>query len=126
MGDTTEFPNYQDQPAAAIPVYLVSGAGTGSAKATNPGAPYAMTPLGYQQITSLTTAEGLTVPSGATFAVISAETANVRYRDDGTLPTASAGMPIVAGTTITYSGSLTAIKFIAESGSPVLDISYYK
>jgi hypothetical protein len=123
MTDTNTFPTDQDQAAGAIPVRMVNAQGTAF---TSSGEPYTQTPLGYQQITSLGSAVGLTVPTGATFAVISAETAAVRYRDDGTSPTATIGMPIPAGTTITYSGSLTAIKFIAESGSPVLDISYYK
>ena len=43
--------------------------------------------LGYQQITSLSSATGLTVPQGATLALIVPETQNVRWRDDGTNPT---------------------------------------
>jgi hypothetical protein len=46
-------------------------------------------PMGYQQITSLGAATTLTVPVGSTAALIMCEVASVRYRDDGTNPTAS-------------------------------------
>lgn len=82
-------------------------------------------PLGYQQITSLGTAANLTPPAGATAALITVETAGVRWRDDGTAPTTSIGMPLSAGQSFTYYGSLSAIQFIAQSGSPVLDVAYY-
>jgi hypothetical protein len=84
--------------------------------------------LGYQQITSLASATSLTVPtsSSVTWALICVETAPVRWRDDGTAPTASIGQPLTAGQCFQYAGPLTAIQFIAQSGSPVLDISYYR
>lgn len=83
-------------------------------------------PLGYQQITSLATSTALSVPTGATIAVISVEAAGVRYRDDGTAPTAAIGMPLLAGANFTYGGNLASLRFIAISGSPVLNVSYYK
>ena len=82
-------------------------------------------PLGYQQITSLGSATGLTVPTGAKMAVITAESQIVRYRDDGTNPTASVGMTIAAGSSVTYTGALGAIKFIEATASAKLNISYY-
>ena len=84
------------------------------------------TPLGYQQITSLASSTALAVPTGATVAQISVEAAGVRYRDDGTAPTASIGMPLLAGANFTYGGNLASLRFIAISGSPVLNVSYYK
>ncbi len=44
-------------------------------------------PKGYQQITDLSSAVSLTVPNGANYAIIEAETQSVRWRDDGTAPT---------------------------------------
>lgn len=87
--------------------------------------------LGYQQLSSLSSAAALTVPAGATIAEICVETASVRYRDDGTNPTTSVGMLVApASSTIPscfqYGGPLAAIKFIAVSGSPVIDVSYYQ
>lgn len=82
-------------------------------------------PMGYQQITSLSAAAGLTVPPGATRALIQAETQNVRWRDDGTNPTTTVGMTLAAGTSIYYLGDLTAIKFIEVAASAKLNIVYY-
>ncbi len=83
--------------------------------------------LGYQQITSLTSAVGLEVPAGANFAIISVDTASVRWRDDGTAPTAIEGMALSnTGPALEYSGPLANIQFIAEGGSPVLNVSYYR
>lgn len=108
------YPNNQGNPAGAIPVYITSGI---------PGA--SVTPLGYQQITSLATAQSLTVPAGATIALISIEGAPIRYRDDGVAPTATVGMPLLAGQAFQYSGTLSAIQFIQQSASATLDVLYY-
>ena len=89
--------------------------------------------LGYQQITSLTAAVGLTVPQRdlqglnqkPTFALITPLTGNVRWRDDGVAPTATVGMPLAAGVTLQYDGDLTRIRFIDNGGTAELNISYY-
>lgn len=82
-------------------------------------------PLGYQQITGLSSVQSLTVPAGARVAVIQAESQSVRWRDDGTNPTATIGMRLVIGSELPYAGNLSAIKFIEESASAKLNISYY-
>jgi hypothetical protein len=95
-------------------------------------APRSWVPLGYQQITSLGSAVGLTVPSGATCALIQSELFDVRWRDDGTNPTASVGMLLTAldvehpGSAMWYVGDLTKLKFIEASAGAKLDISYYR
>lgn len=81
--------------------------------------------LGYQQITNLSSAVSLTVPSGATLAVIAPLTQDIRWRDDGVNPTASVGMPVAAGAYFSYDGDLKQIKFIQQSASAELNISYY-
>lgn len=81
--------------------------------------------LGYQQITSLSAAAALTVPTGATMALIVAETQGVRWRDDGTAPTSSVGMPLAAGVSLSYDGDLRAIRFIQQTASATLNVSYY-
>ena len=83
------------------------------------------TVLGYQQITSLSASTALTVPVGATMALIVAETQAVRWRDDGTAPTASVGMPLATGASLSYDGDLKAIRFIQQTASAVLNVSYY-
>ena len=88
--------------------------------------------LGYQQITP-NTATGLTVPARApdgskqqaTFAIITPEGQNVRWRDDGTAPTATVGMPLAAGTSLSYDGDLKAIRFIQQAATGYLNVSYY-
>ena len=81
--------------------------------------------LGYQQITSLSSATNLTVPAGATLALIVPETQTVRWRDDGTAPTASVGMPVAANASFSYDGDLKKIQFIQATSGAVLNISYY-
>ncbi len=82
-------------------------------------------PLGYQQISVLTGAVGLTVPTGARCAIIVAEAQAVRWRDDGTNPTATVGMSLAVGTILEYAGDLSAIKFIEATASAKLNIAYY-
>ena len=89
--------------------------------------------LGYQQITSLSSAANLTVPAQdklgnkqqATIALITPEAQAVRWRDDGVAPTASVGMPLAVGVTLQYDGDLTNIKFIEQVSGAKLNISYY-
>lgn len=89
------------------------------------GLKYTTNCLGYQQITSLSASTGLTVPAGATRAVIIAETQNVRWRDDGVAPTASVGMLLSQLVTLSYDGDLNRIRFIQQSASATLNVSYY-
>lgn len=93
------------------------------------------TMFGYQQITSLSSAQTLTVPSivpngiglngKPTFALIVAEGQAVRWRDDGVAPTASVGMPLPVGIPLQYDGDLKNIQFIEQTGGAKLNISYY-
>ena len=90
--------------------------------------------FGYQQITSLSSATSLTVPSKdinglvatPSLAVIRCETQGVRWRDDGVAPTASVGMPLSVGDVLLYDGDLKKIQFIEQASSAKLDISYYR
>lgn len=91
------------------------------------------TRLGYQQITALSSATGLTVPTRdlnglnqkPVIALITPETQGVRWRDDDVNPTASVGMPLAAGVTLQYDGDLTKIKFIEQTASAKINVSYY-
>ncbi len=89
------------------------------------GLKYTTNCLGYQQITSLSASTALTVPAGATRAVIIPESQGVRWRDDGTAPTASIGMVLPVLVTLSYDGDLSRIRFIQQAASATLNVSYY-
>jgi len=87
---------------------------------------------GFQQITNVTTAFALTVPTGATMALLQAEGCDYRWRDDGTDPTTSVGMVLPehdAGTLAVapflYVGDLSKLKLIETTTDGVLNVSYY-
>ena len=83
---------------------------------------------GFQQITSLASAVGLTLPTtkpSARIAVIQAIAQNVRWRDDGNAPSATVGMQLAAGNDILYTGDLDALQFIEEAASAEINITYY-
>ena len=89
--------------------------------------------LGYQQITSLSAATNLTVPtknlsglkSTPSIAIITPEAQAVRWRDDGVAPSATVGMPLAVGVTLQYDGDLTQIQFFEQAGGAKLNVSYY-
>lgn len=97
-----------------------------SAAALAQSAVYIYTPLGYQQITPVPSGTALTVPTAARVAEICVSTQAVRYRDDGTNPTTSVGIPVPSGSCFQYSGALTAIRFIQQTSPSTLDVSYYR
>jgi hypothetical protein len=94
------------------------------------GSPYLELPLGFESLSAanLAASYGLqAIPVGARYARISVQTAAVSWRDDGTAPTATIGMIQPAALTpFLYAGDLTAIRFILVSGSPIVNVSYYR
>lgn len=84
-------------------------------------------PAGYSQLTSLASATGVgTIPTGTKLTLIQAETQDVRWRDDGTNPTASVGMLLADGQTLVYNGNPSTLKVIEVTGSAKLNITFYK
>ena len=90
--------------------------------------------MGYGQDATISASSGLpSIPtrtkSGLActprMAVIQCTGQNVRWRDDGTAPTASVGMTLVVGDTLYYDGDLNAIRFIEVTTTAVLNVSYY-
>jgi hypothetical protein len=89
------------------------GAGTYTLSATNTASSATVTSGG--------------IPTGANEALIESDTAAVRWRDDGGVPTALIGYPIAANAPPwLYTGTLSAMQLIAQTGSPVVNISFYK
>lgn len=68
------------------------------------------------------------IPVGANAAMFHVETAAVRWTDDGTVaPTASTGQLInVADPLFWYQGTLSGLSFIAATGSPKLNVLFYR
>lgn len=93
-----------------------------------PHSAFKWTPLGYGQITDLSAAVGLgTVPIDTIMVLIQAETAGARWRDDGTMPTATIGMPLSAGQEFQYTVvDFSKIFFIRTAVGAILNFSYYK
>lgn len=89
-------------------------------------------PLGYRQIAVSTSAVALAsatggIPKGAQRAVIDVEANDIRWRDDGTAPTASVGMLAKANTIFELPSvtSINAFQAIRASADGVLNITYY-
>lgn len=123
--------------SAATPLPVQPGDGTNQQSFNTNGAAAVtmgvLDPLGCQQWSgaNLNAAVGLAslgtgIPTGATIVSIQAEDQNIRWRDDGTSPTASVGMRLFVGETITYSGDLTAIELIEEANDAKGNACYYK
>lgn len=94
--------------------------------------PVKLAPLGFQTFnsTALASAVSLTAPATANVALMSVNGsgAGVNWRDDGTAPTGSIGMTILATAPVPfeYYGNLSSIEIITEAGTPTLNVSYYK
>jgi hypothetical protein len=82
--------------------------------------------LGYQKLTSLDTVKSLTVPAGAVMAIIQTAGQDVRWRDDGSNPTATDGMLLRTTETLTYNGQPSALKFIEAAAGATIHVSYYR
>lgn len=93
--------------------------------------PATIEPISPGQYTPVsdTTAQALTPPAGATYAVVCVEGSNHRYTWDGTTtPTASVGALIQQGSCIPFEGTsvIQAVKIIAVSAGGTFTVSYGK
>ncbi len=93
--------------------------------------PPPLRPLGYCQLSVSAVAVALStctggIPAGTALVNITVSTANLRYRDDNTNPTATVGIPILQGQNVPYSGNNpAALVFIAQSGTAAIDVGFY-
>lgn len=83
--------------------------------------------LGHEQLTGISVGTTLTVPAGATRALMIATAQNVRWRDDGGNATASIGILIKAGSTkyFEFKGDLAACRLSQVAIGAILDVTYY-
>lgn len=91
--------------------------------------PTNIVPAGYNQLDSaaLAAAVGLTAPAGNANAVVlqNEGTAAVRYRSDGTNPTATVGMRLEPGQVLEFNGDLGKLKVIREAAGAILNCDFY-
>lgn len=82
--------------------------------------------LGYLQITSLSVARGLPIPDGTALILVTPETQAVRWRADGTNPTASVGYPLAVGVEARFTlKQLSALKFIEQTASAKINVYFF-
>lgn len=85
-----------------------------------------LVPAGCTQLTSLSSATGLTTPDHVKLTLIQAEADALRWRDDGTDPTSGVGMLLADGDTLVYNGNPAAIKLIETTGSGIANVCFYR
>ena len=83
-------------------------------------------PVGFAEVLALTASTALAVPPLAARALIQTEGQNVRWRDDGTAPTATTGMLLTSGSTLIYTGELSKLRFIEVAASAKLNVAFYR
>jgi len=60
------------------------------------------------------------------YAFIVAETTSVRWRDDGTDPTATVGVLLPTNTGFEYDGELSKLKFISTGAQAIVTVAQYR
>lgn len=71
------------------------------------------------------TVRSLDPPTCALYAHITVDGAAVRWRDDGTDPTAAIGQLIPDGGELWYHGDLNTIRFLEAAASATISVSFY-
>lgn len=115
-----------DANGKAVPVSPSSGMPVSSKPST-------FTPLGCRAWQAITTASPVLlsavsggIPAGATLVDI-VPSVTVVMRDDGSAPTtAGPGIPIQTNTIYPYSGTLSAVQFIAQTTSGTISACFYR
>lgn len=80
----------------------------------------------FVQIADLDTPQALAMPRNVNYVMIQAQDADVRYRDDGIVPTAAIGLILYAGDPPTkFAGSIKLLRFIQVTATAKLNIRYY-
>lgn len=106
----------------ASPVYLVGSDG----QVANLSNTFTLAAGGYRRVSASGSVFSLPdPPEGTRRAIVQAEGGDLRWRDDGTDPTANLGMRIPAGGELRYDGAdMAVLKLFGASGA-IANISYY-
>lgn len=93
-------------------------------------------PLGYAQaaagaVDSSTLVSTLSfngvagIPLGTQLLLITPEAQAIRWRDDGTAPTATVGYPLAAGSELRYTGNPANLRVISQTAGAILNVVAY-
>ncbi len=85
--------------------------------------------VGYEKLTVDNTVKSLTVPTDADRALMVLEDGKIRFRMDGTAPTASEGLPFAINDSYTVMGEFNLANFKAirtDAASGTLYILYFR
>lgn len=82
-------------------------------------------PGGYEQITGLSAAKGLTIPDNCIGCLIQAEDNDVRWRADGTDPTDAVGIVLASGNDFWCNMRLRDLRVIETTASAKLNVHYF-
>jgi len=81
--------------------------------------------VSHGQLTGLNAIQSLTVPTGASSVLLQAETQNIRYTMDGSNPSASNGLLLIAGQEPTrFAGNFSGLKFLESAASAKLNYAF--
>lgn len=84
--------------------------------------------LGYRQIAAggADTATAVNPPVGTALILIIPEAQAIRWRDDGTAPTATVGQPLAVGTELRYTAANGPdLKVIAQTAGAIVNLYFY-
>jgi hypothetical protein len=65
-------------------------------------------------------------PEDATSALVQAESQGIRYRDDGTDPTAAVGATLAAGDSVILTGDLSSYKVIEQAATAKVNVTFMR
>lgn len=69
---------------------------------------------------------GAGIPPGTVLLIVTPQTQAVRWRDDGTAPTAAAGYPLAVAIELRYDGAnMAALRFISQVAGAIINVVAY-
>lgn len=78
-------------------------------------------------ISSLTFGGVAGIPNGTSLIIITPQTQDIRWRDDGTAPTAAIGYPLAAGAELRYTGAdMQNLRVISQVAGAIVNVIAYK
>lgn len=116
---------------AILAAAAVAVAAASSPAAAQTTAGQQLVSLGYCQLASIDASTLVSscaggIPAGAKYAYFVPEAQAIRYRDDGTAPTATVGQPVAVGVSVLFGGNLSALRVISQTAGAKLNVLFYR